>query len=146
MVESSLVTYKGGIIDYNVGTPASVEFNFERIWIYKRHTDKLARLLNKPSQKFHNIHLKFHHVHPSGFLTLSELDHNCMEGLRIALGEPIQFSIYTFDNSDPLDVDNIKYNSYAHYHHMTEDVGENHRLSHSQLILLKRLAYGTTKL
>ena len=141
MLESSLVTYRNEIIDYNIGTPTSVEFNFERIWSFKRSL----------KDKFYPIHLKFYHVHPSGFLFLSNLDFKCMEGLRIALGEPIVFGIITFGSPDPLDVHNIKYNSYSHYLDLdsksyVEDLGENHRLSHSQLILLKRLSYGTAKL
>ena len=58
MKESSVVYIedKGKIIDYNMGTPISVEFNFERVWKYFKDSEG-NKLLNT---------LHFVHIHPPG--------------------------------------------------------------------------------
>ncbi|HRZ18607.1 MAG TPA: hypothetical protein P5136_00995 [Methanofastidiosum sp.] len=85
MIEASIVTYEGKIIDIQKGEPAEVKFNFERIWQFKSQTPD-----------FDPIMLDFYHVHPAYLFSYSDKDINCMEGLKMAFGESIAFHIITF--------------------------------------------------
>lgn len=90
MRESAIVTYGDHIIDYSIGTPTTVEFNFDRIWgTLKGYED------------YYLNWLRFYHVHPEGVFNYSDKDLDCMKGLSIALGFPINFNIVTFTNQDP---------------------------------------------
>jgi len=89
MKESSLILYDNFFIDASIGTPCSVEFNFEKAWEFK-----------KSIKDFDPKLLKFYHVHPEGFLDYSDIDLNCIKGLNIAMGCPVYFSIITFLNND----------------------------------------------
>jgi hypothetical protein len=64
-----------------------VEFNFAEIWEYKKNTSDFD-----PSK------LHFVHVHPPVFCECSSLDINCIEGLTVAFGYPVAFSIVCFMN------------------------------------------------
>jgi len=86
--EAAIVLYKDSILDHSIGTPVRVEFNFEKIWEFKRQ---------KKRRKFDPKKLHFVHVHPPNFLELSTLDINCIQGLSIAFEYPILFSIVCFD-------------------------------------------------
>jgi len=131
MVEASIVTYHNKIIDYSIGTPTSVEFNFERIWNY----------IKKLGSSYQPYLLNFYHVHPTGISSYSELDKNCMKGLYQALGYPIYFVIVTFTSRELFDiqaqynafecigVDEVKQAWFPEY--LTED----------QLLFLKYLSY-----
>ena len=134
MVEASLVTYRSQILDYNKGTPTSVEFNFERIWNFKKQL----------KGNFCPKYLEFYHVHPRGLLEMSQLDINCVQGLVVALGEPIFFNIITFDNDDLYDI-NISYMGYGYYKETNRERYTIPLITDDQLYLLKSLAYGNTK-
>ena len=95
MRESSLITYEDSplsrfdihFVTASLGTPCSVEFNFEKVWEFKKNMGG-----------FNPKNLRFYHVHPEGFLSYSDTDLNCIKGLNIAFGYPVHFSIITFDN------------------------------------------------
>lgn len=130
MIESSIVTLNGKIIDYAKGTPASVEFDFERVW---RHIKKC------PTGAIHFIH-----VHPQGLTKLSLKDVECILGFNMALGNygTYWFSIITFDNSDLF---NIKHTCTIYQCNNQKDfyeVSENPQISNDQLLFLKHLSYG----
>ena len=85
MNESSVVVYDGNIIDSQIGTPVSVDFDFDKIW-------EIRKLIDFSTSK-----LDFYHVHPSGFTQYSMQDEKVMKGYAIALGEPIFFHIAIFE-------------------------------------------------
>jgi hypothetical protein len=138
MVESSIVTNlefmsrtgRSYIIDYAIGGPGSVEFNFERIWEFKKHAP------------FFNIaDLAFYHVHPEGFDHYSELDINCMKGLLMAFGGVIHFNIVLFNDDDPMKAKSriLGYN----YFQSGVEINRSPRLpSSDQLLFLKYMSYG----
>jgi hypothetical protein len=86
--ESSLITYDNVIIDFQKGTSSLVEFDFMKLWEFK----KLLK------ENFNPSLLHFYHVHPESFGTLmSDVDINCIKGLSMALKfEVINFSIVVF--------------------------------------------------
>ena len=93
--ESSIVLYfKDGanapqVVDFQKGTPGSVEFNFFRIW------DLIKNKGVKPHQ------LYYYHVHPMGYLQASEVDKDCMIGWTKAFGTNVlNFNIITFKTLD----------------------------------------------
>ena len=131
MVESSITTHDGVTIDCSIGTPGEVEFNFERIWDFRRRNLKYF----KPER------LKFYHVHPPGMHELSQKDVNCIEGFQIALGTPIHFCIITFDDADlfNLDCTIVAFESKEDGEIVRTDIES---LTHDQLLLLKHLSYG----
>lgn len=88
--ESALVKYDGTIISLSRGQPSQVEFDFEKVWNFKRSLGK----------DFYPELLAFWHVHPPGFLTYSALDVECLKGFNIAFGYPVFFGIITFDTPD----------------------------------------------
>ena len=95
MIESALVTYKGNVISYSTGSAGSVEFDFLSIWsAIKEDKNDINPVSN----------IIFFHVHPEGFLDLSETDKNCVKGLFMAIGKPFYFSIINFYTSDIFDV------------------------------------------
>lgn len=136
MKESAIVTIHNshlddtlGIIDYSVGTPVSVKFNFERIWRYKKYVID------------HWLH--FYRVRQSGFCDISELDINCMEGLYCAFRKDFLFSVITFDNEDLL---NVKHEGITYLKTEEVHVIKNNStcLTKDQLLFLKYLSYGET--
>jgi hypothetical protein len=82
--EASLIKYGDETISTSIGTPGSVEFNFEEIWDKWKATDRDPRLLH------------FFHVHPDGFTEPSFQDEICIKGFNVAFGYPIVFCIITF--------------------------------------------------
>lgn len=89
--ESSAIMYDNLIIDYQIGTPASVEFDFIKMWEFKKFL----------KDQFNPKLLHFYHVHHLGFGTqMSSIDENCLIGLTIALGYEVHFSILTFKNEN----------------------------------------------
>ena len=132
MIESSVVVYQNQIIDYSRGTPVSVEFNFERIWEYKKSL----------RDSFQPYLLNFYHVHPEGITSYSELDKNCMKGFFIAFGYPIYFAIVNFLNKDLFDI-SAQYNAFEYIKQgVINPVGIEH-LTKDQLLFLKFLSYGS---
>lgn len=81
----------GAIVDCSVGSAGHVDFNFFKVWSYwVRNPDKQHKL-------------RFFHVHPRGFLAMSDVDVNCIRGFAMSLGINIDvFGIICF-NSDKLD-------------------------------------------
>ncbi len=130
MVESSIVTYNGKIIDYSVGTPVSVEFNFDRIWEFKNRLDI-----------FRPEFLSFFHVHPSGMLGYSITDLNCMQGFAISFGFVNNFSIITFNNPDLFCLCHEK-RSFAYESNQVIQHDRVKELEENQLMFLKYLSYG----
>ena len=94
MLESSIVLYDDVLIDVNVGTPTKVEFDFMRIWQWKKLLGTAFRCDD----------LNFYHVHPQGLTEYSNLDKNCMEGLCMAFDSLFYFHIVTFSNDDIFDL------------------------------------------
>ena len=98
--ESSVVMYENVIIDFQKGTPASVEFDFMKIWEFK----KLLK------ESFNSEKLHFYHVHPLGFGTsMSNVDENCLIGLNLAFNYPVNFSILTFRSENLFDFNRSLY-------------------------------------
>lgn len=130
MIEASIVTYDGAIIDYKKGQATTVEFNFERVWHFiKKHSHMISPFA-----------LNFYHVHPPALLELSELDKNCMQGFYIALGFPIFFHIVVFDNDDLFDVfHTLKAFEYSKDSKWEKQVTT--PLTNDQLLFLKQLSY-----
>lgn len=86
--ESSLVTYFDEVIDFQVGTPSTVDFDFAKIWALR------GKFEQEPSR------LHFMHVHPKGFLRYSDLDWEVMVGYKMAFGFSFFFSIICFEDDD----------------------------------------------
>ena len=132
MIESSIVTLDGKIIDYAKGTAASVEFDFERIWFVIKNCYSGSKWL------------QFIHVHPQGTLKASAKDINCIQGFNVAFGRCYDylFGIVVFTNSDMFD---ITHNSTLYvcnqalvpYREVTTGVS----ISNDQLLFLKHLSY-----
>ena len=89
--ESALIKYDSTIVSLSRGQPACVEFNFEKLWNFKRFL----------GSSFNPDLLSFYHVHPGNFLWYSEMDKNCLHGFNMAFGFPVFFGIICF-NSDEL--------------------------------------------
>lgn len=87
--ESSVVLYEDKIIDFNLGNAGAVEFNFERIWKFK-----------KSCKSFSTHLLEFVHTHPVNFAQYSSTDLNCMKGFYSAFGSNIFFTIIIFYPSE----------------------------------------------
>jgi hypothetical protein len=88
--ESSVVMYDNIIIDFQKGTPVSVEFDFMKIWEFRK-------LLG---DQFNPEKLHFYHVHPLGFRTqMSSVDENCLIGLSLAFNYSVNFSIIVFNTN-----------------------------------------------
>jgi len=103
MLESSLTYYyvPDGtciLLDLQLGTAGSVEFNFSRIWKFCKAIKPLG---------FEPLNLNFIHVHPtySGIGTnCSATDINCLEGFRMAFGFSPLFRIIQFSNHNVFDL------------------------------------------
>lgn len=83
--EVAIVLYEDQTISCSHGTASHVEFNFDEVWDYK-----------KSISDFDPSKLHFVHVHPPVFCECSSLDINCIEGLTVAFGYPVIFSIICF--------------------------------------------------
>jgi hypothetical protein len=136
MIESSIVLYEHNendneIVTVDLGGPASVEFDFFKLWNFRKNL----------GDKFDPRRFRFYHVHPSGMLTYSDTDLNCVRGFNIAFGRDVwYFSIITFDSPNINDI-NHKQISYTYRD------GElvkflDLRLDKHMLLLLKVLSYG----
>lgn len=130
--ESSAIMYDNIIIDFQKGTLASVEFDFMKLWEFK----KLLK------DQFNPKLLHFYHVHPLGFGTqMSSLDKNCLIGLNIALGCEVHFSILTFKNENIFEFEREIY----HYNKETKTFSSTNShamLGRLLLSLLKNLSEG----
>ena len=90
MRESALVLYRDELISVSRGQPATVEFNFEEVWDYRR----------KLGKAFTPRHLYWVHVHPSGFGTQpSSTDQLCAQALHAAFGVVAYFGILCFSST-----------------------------------------------
>lgn len=90
MRESSCVLYLGEkapkLWDVQIGGPASVEFDFLKIW------EESKRVNFAPSD------LLFLHVHPSGYgVGYSATDMDCLQGFVKAFGTTPRFGIVAYD-------------------------------------------------
>lgn len=127
------------IIDYGVGTPVNVEFDFEAMWKYVKE--------NRLKKGF--IGLDFYHTHPEGMLKYSELDRQMFKGYTLALGKQFicTFIIVCFKNSD---VNDISSNWIGHYYNskydrvetFDEDESYYFGIDETILKLLKIASYG----
>ena len=128
MRESAMVIHgHHQIIDYSIGTPTEVEFNFMRIWEFMRKNwDGL---------------LHFYHVHPSGMPDISTKDINCMNGLRCALGIDFFFSVVTYKTDNLFDIEHncTIYLKKKKEHTLLYGAPV---LTSAQALFLKYLAYG----
>lgn len=109
MVESSLVLYGGEIIAASRGGPASVEFDFESVWQYRKR-----QMRDVPMFSFNR--LEWIHVHPTSFgIKPSTQDQLCAESLCRAFGinELPNFTIISF-SSENLNSIEGKYASYRY--------------------------------
>lgn len=129
MRESSVVLFGSELIDYGVGTAGSVEFNFDRIWEHWRGCGSLAS-----ADKLH-----FMHVHPLNFLGFSELDIDCMKGLKIAFGEYPLFTVVVFNSIDMYD---LEYHSISTMNLNDAATRRNMFIDRKCLALLKIMSYG----
>lgn len=85
--EASLTIYENVVIDYQKGTPVSVEFDFLKLWEFRKIL----------GNDFDPALLHFYHVHPPSFGTqMSSKDENCIRGLSMAFNYPVAFSILVF--------------------------------------------------
>jgi len=132
MKESGLVLYEDTFLSVSLGTSCNVEFDFFKIWQFKKDLEKLK-------EEFDPSLLRFYHVHPSGFLHYSETDLNCISGLNKAFGYPVHFSILTFENGD-LDYLGCNYVSYQYINKKMKEIGTI-TLDKKYLSLLKILSY-----
>lgn len=136
MIESSIVKYNHEVIAVDVGGPASVEFNFEKIWNFKKKRESQGlwdpRLLH------------YYHVHPEGMLTYSQTDLNCAKGFHLAFGVCLNFNIITFKSPD---LNDETYNCISYFYNpghpdrLIEDIDAS-GLDGYALYLLKALSYG----
>lgn len=90
MRESSCVLYLGEqnprLFDVQIGTPASVEFDFIKVW------EQCKKVHFAPSD------LLFIHVHPRGFgVGCSSTDIDCLQGYVKAFGSSPRFGIVSYD-------------------------------------------------
>lgn len=132
MIESSIVTLDGKIIDYAKGTAASVEFDFERIWFAIKNSHSSSKWL------------QFIHVHPQGILKASATDINCIQGFNAAFGTDYTylFSIIVFANSDMFDITYTGTVYLCNYHvEGYKEVAKDIPISNDQLLFLKHLSY-----
>jgi hypothetical protein len=133
MRESSLITYNYESLDYTIGTSSTVEFDFMKLWEFKKSLGNL----------FDPLALDFYHVHPRGFDSYSLMDINCMKGLKQALGFSPPFHIILFKNSE---IYNLDYNLLSYRYYTDTDIKRNLEneigLTKNQLIFLKILSYG----
>lgn len=136
MIESSMVLHRGNIIDYNIGNFCSVEFNFERIWNYCKENN------------LKGSNIDFVHVHPEGFLQLSDKDKNCMLGFQQAFKSEIYFNIISFKDNDLFSIESdfityslgINKNICTFYHNFKDII-----LEQNDILFLKYLSYGLIK-
>ena len=132
MNEASLILYNDLLLDYNVGTPVTVEFNFNKIWQLKKLIPRFMPEL-----------LYLYHVHPEGYLNYSELDRKVMKGFSIALGESSHFHIVCFKNAN---ISDLSINKICFRYNRAEDMVEFENffkeLNSEQVAILKLLAYG----
>ena len=80
--ESSAIVYDKHTISKTIGSPASVEFDFDAAWDYM-----------KTLQPFDPELLHFIHIHPPSFNTYSDTDVRCMKALNMAFGYSVNFWI-----------------------------------------------------
>lgn len=93
MVESAMVMYSGRIISMSRGKPASVDFDFDAVWDFKREM----------GDRFHPESLVWIHVHPGSYgYQPSSQDLICAKALKAAFGTLGSFKIVCFfdDNLD----------------------------------------------
>ena len=128
MVESAIVLYKNEIIDASLGTPVNVEFNFEKIWAFK-----------KTQNPFLIQELHFVHVHPKGFLNYSATDLDCIQGFNLAFGNKVLFSIICFEDSN-LNSQEHSMRTYFFDKEMV-NVTDSHILKREHILILKTLSY-----
>ena len=82
------------VVDFQKGTPGSVDFDFFRIWNAIKNDGATPQQLH------------YYHVHPSSYLRASSMDRDCMIGWSKAFGTSIyNFHIITFKKPDLNSID-----------------------------------------
>jgi hypothetical protein len=96
MLESAIVTYHSRLISATKGNPASVEFDFDAVWRFKKQN----------AAGWSPKYLRWVHVHPIGFGTGPSMqDQICAASLAAAFKEVDRFGIACFYDCKP---DNIQ--------------------------------------
>ena len=133
MIESSLVTYYGNFITASIGATSEVEFDFEKIWNFKKSI----------GADFNIDALHWYHVHPENMLWYSQTDLNCVKGFNLAFGDLKSFSIITFDGGDLNDLSHKQITFDYNKQDPNElALAENFPLQDKNIYLLKALSYG----
>lgn len=138
MLESAMVLYHDEIVSVTKGRPATVEFDFETVWDFKRKTPN-----------FSARHLTWVHVHPTGFGTQpSTTDENCAQGLFAAFGRLEQFGIICFSSPTFKNIEGLI--SWYRFDPVTSkliktaehDLQDDRYLIEEEVAMLKALSYG----
>jgi hypothetical protein len=144
MRESAIVVYNQEVVSVSTGTAASVEFDFEALWPYAKSDKEKESSISG---------LYFYHVHPRGFLELSNMDVNCIQGLLLALGKSFLFSILEFEKDDLIDTSYFMKTFLCENNNGVTDMknildcdyhNEGVFLTLEHVHLLKKLAYGNS--
>lgn len=144
--ESSLIFWDVNkytlLIDYQLGTPVNVEFDFDKLW--KMYQEKRSSE-GMPYMDIMDVSLM--HVHPPGHLYYSELDRQVMKGFYLAFGRPSPFYIVSFHNDDISNIDcDIKlYRYYKREDKIIDETFVEHYRQYIDdfyLVILKLLSYG----
>jgi hypothetical protein len=137
MRESALVLYRDELVSVSRGQPASVEFNFEEVWRFKKQF----------AQEFDPGKLYWVHVHPSGFGTRpSSTDVLCAMALHAAFGKVEYFGIICFENSGFKDIRGLiswyqfREGAFEKIHDI--DLRHDPHLIEEEVYMLKALSYG----
>lgn len=128
MLESAIVKYRSLLVSCSVGTPCEVKFDWDTIWDFRKRKGK----------GFIPEELRFYHVHPSGCLSYSDTDLNCIKGFNIAFNHPMLFSIVCFKNSVIGDLEHVM-KTYRYVDGMQTEKAS--RLRYVDLQILKELSY-----
>lgn len=111
-LESAIVLYDSQIVAVSRGTPASVEFDFEKVWEFKRTI-----------KNFNPMLLSWFHVHPFGFGSKSShQDLICAQSLKLAFGKLGMFAILCFDDNNLENINgNISFYEFREEQYLSED-------------------------
>ena len=82
--ESGFVILENEVVDYQIGTAGSVEFDFFKVWERWKQT--------KPSSMI------MFHTHPTGFTNASSTDYNMLSGWSLAFPIKIYFGVWAVDS------------------------------------------------
>ncbi|MDB4330108.1 hypothetical protein N9948_00005 [bacterium] len=140
MIESSIVKYNDEVVTIDIGEPASVEFNFEKMWEFQRK--------KKSKGNWDPKLLNYYHVHPEGMLWYSQTDLNCAKGFHLAFGACFNFHIITYRNSILTDefYKSVSFYYNPEYPDRLIQESDSQGLDGYSVYLLKALSYGHVNL